>query len=403
MVSLQEALDSIAKLPAKQTVEIVALEQSVGRVCALEYVAKTDMPNFDNSAMDGYAVSLDDCGKAVTCKGAIYAGDNASYRLQSGTTYKIMTGAKLPKGCEAVVPVEEIAESGGVVTLPKTVKKLANMRFSGEDLKKDSVIVNKHKKITPYDIGVLASQGYSYVSVFKRVRVGVLSSGEELQPHYATLKSGQLFNSNAPTLESLCRDLGCDVTSSLVVKDSFDGLKEAFVNCLDCDIVITTGGASVGDRDFTKDALKALGAQAVFEKIDIKPGKPTSLYNVSGCYVLVLPGNPLAAMVNFELCGKALIKQVENSNEKYFLQIKSTVSKAFEKKGAKDTIVLGIYDGEGFEPLDLQLPGMVKPLQRANAFTIMAKEQKELTLGKEIKLFLLHSSVFTTKNQKITG
>jgi molybdopterin molybdotransferase len=314
-----------------------------------------------------------------------------------------MTGAKLPKGCEAVVPVEDVEENNGNVTLPLGVKKLANMRFSGEDLQKDSVIVDKNKKITPYDIGVLASQGYSYVSVFKRVRVGVLSSGEELQPHYATLKSGQLFNSNAPTLESLCRDLNCDVTSSLVVKDSFDGLKAAFANCLDCDVVVTTGGASVGDKDFTKDALKALGAKTVFEKIDIKPGKPTSLYNVKGCYVLVLPGNPLAAMVNFELCGKALIKQIENSKEKYFLQIKARVSKPFEKKGAKDTVVLGIFDGESFEALDLQLPGMVKPLQRANAFTLMQKEKKRLEADEDIKLFLLHSTLFSTKNQKILG
>ena len=392
MVTLQEALQKIYALKPTDSHEVVSLENALGRVCAKEYSAVFDMPRFDNSAMDGYAVKVADAQKAVTVSGSIYAGCEQNQSVQDGSCLKIMTGAKLPKGCEAVVPIENVVHQEDDIVLPKDLQKGANMRYSGEDIKANSVIVQSGKKITPYDIGALASQGQSYIDVYKNVRISVLSSGHELKPHYEQVSGSQLYNSNAPTLEVYGKLLGCDVVSSLVVDDSFEGLKKALQNCLDSDIIVTTGGASVGDKDYTKEAIFSLKAQVVFENIAIKPGKPTSLYKVANSYILVLPGNPLAAMVNFELVGKALIASLQNRKDRYFAPVSAVMAQPYQKRGTKDTIVLGNFDGKMFTPLKLQLPGMVAPLQLADAFIVLKDSSLTLDKGQSVAVLPLCSS-----------
>lgn len=401
MVTIEEAIEKIYNLSCTIVTEIVSLEQGLGRVCAKDYFAKFDMPRFDNSAMDGYAVKLADAGSEVQVSHELYAGQSVEFVLENAQAIKIMTGAKLPKGCEAVVPIEDVSIKGAYIKLPAKIKHKANMRFSGEDLQSQSIVVTKNTSINPYDIGALASQGYSYIEVFQKLQVSVLSSGSELKAHYESVTGAQLYNSNTPTIESFAKALNCQVHSLKAVDDSLEGMVASIQNCLHCDLIITTGGASVGEKDFTKEAIQTLGAQTVFEKIEIKPGKPTSLYKIKESYLLVLPGNPLAAMVNFELFGKALIWQLQKKLYKYHQPFMAKNKTPYQKKGDRDTIILGVYDGEFFVPLSLQLPGMVKPLTQANAFIVLAKNKESLQANEALKVMLLHSNFNTIEKKDI--
>ncbi|MGM0533002.1 MAG: gephyrin-like molybdotransferase Glp [Campylobacterota bacterium] len=394
MVSIKDALELIHSLDTTRFTKMVPLEDALHGVAAAQYSAAFAMPRFDNSAMDGYALKLEDAGKNVTCAEVVYAGDAKECRLHPGECIKIMTGARLPKGTEAVIPIENVDVANDTVRLPADIQRGANMRYMGEDIAKGECIVSKGSLLGPYDIGLLASQGISYVQIYQQLHVSVLSSGQELKSHYENVRGSQLYNSNAPSIEASAKQAGCRVSSVRSPGDDFDSLKAALQNCLASDLVVTTGGASVGDKDYTKEVLAALDARPVFEKVAIKPGKPTSLYTVGSKYVLMLPGNPLAAAVNFELFGKALIAHLQNKSATFPTPFTATLQESVEKKKGRDWLMLGGLDQNGFTPLSLQLPGMVKPLAQADAFIVVDAKVSRLDKGARVKVFLLHHTLF---------
>ena len=403
MVTLTQAIDSIGLLAPKKATQIVPLEQGLHRVCAKDYYAQFNMPRFDNSAMDGFAVRVDDAGKTVLVTAQINAGDSSDAILEQNEAIKIMTGARVPQKTQAIVPIEDVVYESekGVVHLPKKIKNAANIRRSGEDLKKNDRILSQYSMLRAYDIGVLASQGYSYIEVMQPLRVSILSSGHELKPHYEQIDAVQLYNSNAPTIEASAKSMGAEVVSSYIEQDSYEALQEAIKNAQGSDIIFTTGGASVGDKDFTKEVIKDLDAQTIFEKIEIKPGKPTSLYKIDSTYLLVLPGNPLAAMVNFEIVGKSLILRLQNQTNRYLQPISAKLACEYTQIIKRDTIVLGEFDGEYFTPLSLQLPGMVSPLQKANAYVVFAKGSQQLQRDKKVGVILLDRAFCSAEKKEI--
>lgn len=401
MVSLLEALEKIDSLEAQEYKEVIPVEQALDRVAAREYTAQFDLPRFDNSAMDGYAVKTADAGKTVRVSEVVYAGEDKDGAVQSGCAVKIMTGAVLPAGCEAVVPEEHVTAEGESITLPEGLKPQANMRFRGEDVAKGSVVLKRGAECGAYDIAMLTSQGISHITVYKRLKTAVFASGEELKPHYENVAGHQLYNSNSPTIAAMLEKLGCDVTYLNSAKDNKEALRAMVQNCLDAQLIVTTGGASVGDRDYTKEVLLDLGAKPVFEKIAIKPGKPTTLYMLGQSYVLVLPGNPLAAMVNFEVVGKALVKRLQHRTKRYFQPLYTKLATGYQKKPGRDTLVFGTFDGRAFTPLDKQLPGMVGPLQKAQALAVMEAQIEKLDCGEKIKIIPLQGESFSATKSDI--
>ncbi len=402
MVTIKDALELIHSLDTPCFTKMVPLEDALNGVAAAQYRAAFAMPRFDNSAMDGYAIKLDDAGQNVTCTEVVYAGDAKKCELHRGACIRIMTGARLPKGTEAVIPIENVDVENDTVRLPAKVQPEANMRFTGEDIAKGECIVSKGLLLGPYDIGLLASQGISYVQIYQQLHVSVLSSGQELKSHYENVCGSQLYNSNAPSIEAGAKQAGCRVSSVRSPGDDFNSLKAALQNCLASDLVVTTGGASVGDKDYTKEVLAALGARPLFEKVALKPGKPTSLYAVGSKYVLMLPGNPLAAAVNFELFGKVLIAHLQNKSATFPTPLTATLQESVEKKKGRDWLMLGKLDQDGFTPLSLQLPGMVKPLAQADAFMVVDSEVGSLNKGTRVQLFLLHHTLFGKQPRDIT-
>jgi len=251
------------------------LVDALGYVLAEDIVADHNSPDFPTSAMDGYAVSVADAGKKVICTEVIYAGDNPKMTLEKGSAIKIMTGAPIPQGCEAIVPIENVTVKNNTIHLPSDIKQNHFIRMAGEDIKKGTVFLSKGCMINAYSVASLASQGMSHVCVHRVIKVAIFGTGDELRPHYEHIESHQLYNSNSPMFLTRSRELGCNVRFIRASADTLDALEHAIRSTLDADIIITSGGVSVGDKDFTKEAFSNLGMKLLINKIDIKPGKPT--------------------------------------------------------------------------------------------------------------------------------
>ncbi len=377
-ISIKEALHIIDSIKPQRTNEIVCLEDAVGKIAAKSYEARINLPNFDNSAMDGFAIKLVDAGKKVRVAQTILASQEPTIPVQEGVAIKIMTGAKLPAGTEAVVPIEdvEILEDG--VVLPQKIKPQANMRFAGEDVQEGSPIISQGQLLGAYEIGLLASQGYSYIDVYKPIKVALFATGSELLMHYENLQTSHIYNSNTPSLFARAKELGCEVSFIGKIEDSKEALREAITNALDADLIVTSGGVSVGEADFTKEAFEQMGMKILFSKIDIKPGKPTTLGKIGDTYILNLPGNPLAAILNFELFGRFLINKISGRNDPYIKPIHTQLKEKLTNKPGRDTLIPGQFDGAYFHPLAKRAPGMVMPASLMDGFIIVGREVKEL-------------------------
>ena len=377
-VSINEALSLIQKADIELKHEMVCIENAVRKVSASSYKATLNLPIFDNSAMDGYAVKLSDAGERVKIVHTIYAGDKSDIELTKGKAIKIMTGAKIPEGTEAIVPIEDVEYEGEYILLPKSIKPASHIRKAGEDVAKGEPIIQQGDELNAYRIGLLASQGISHVSVYKRPKIAIFSTGHEIKMAHETLEEGQIYNSNTPSLYARCLELGCEVSFIGKVEDSLEAIKEAIGNAMDADLIVTSGGVSVGEADFTKDAFKELGMQTIFSKVDIKPGKPTTLGKIDDTFVLNLPGNPLAAILNFEIFGRFLINRLSGYNDPYIQPMKVSLAEPITHKPGRDSVIPGIYDGSTFKPLQKRNPGMVRPASLMNGFIILSKEAKEV-------------------------
>ena len=385
-VSIGEALEIIYSNVTAKSRHIVPIEEALGAVVAKDYVATFDLPRFDNSAMDGYAVKVADAGKEVSIKEVTYAGDVAEESFVEGEVVKIMTGAPTPNGCEAIVAIEMVEKTPNGIILPSDIKMNNFIRFKGEDIKRGETFLSAQTKVTAYTLALLASQGITHIEVYRKPKVVVFSTGDELKAHYERIEQHQLYNSNAPMFVARAKELGCDVSYIASSGDTIEALKEAVQNAQDADLIITSGGVSVGDKDFTKEAFLELGLESYFTGIDIKPGRPTHFGKLDSCFVVNLPGNPLASMVNFEMFVKPIMAKLSGSSAFYHGLITTKMRSEHRLRAGKSTVILGEWDGESFLPINHQKPGMVSPLQMADGFIVTSKEIDHLAKGQEVKM-----------------
>ncbi len=386
LLSIVEALDCIEQHIAPLQNEIIPIESAVGRIVAQSYYATFDLPRFDNSAMDGYAVKVSNSGCSVVVSDVIYAGDIPKISLQSGCAIKIMTGAPIPKECEAVVSIEEVTQEGEYIKLPKGIKEGNFIRKAGEDIAKGSCYLERGEEIRPYTIASLASQGVTHVVVVRKIKVAIFGTGDELCLHFEKIAPHQLYNSNSPMFLARAFALGCDTRLIQTAVDTLDALKSSILSTLDVDIVVTSGGVSVGDKDFTKQAFEELGMQTLFDGVDIKPGRPTVVGKIGDTTVINLPGNPLAAMVNFELFVRAVIRKMSGRKERFHGTITTKLKQEVRLKGGKTTALLGSFDGDSFVLLRNQKPGMVLPMQKADGMILISSEVSYLPEGEVVKM-----------------
>ncbi len=399
MVNIDEALDIIYKRVGQKSRDIVPIEDSIGKIVAKEYRASFDLPRFDNSAMDGYAVKLVDANRSVRVVDTIYAGDTPERELRDGEAIKIMTGAPIPKGSEAIVPIEDTKSlTKDTIILPPNIKKDTMIRWRGEDIKSGEIFLEANRRVTGYTLALLASQGISHIEVFREPKVVIFSTGEELKAHYEKIEKHQLYNSNAPMFYARAKELGADVSYISSSGDNLEELKESVKEALDADLILTSGGVSVGDKDFTIDAFRELGMEILFSKVDIKPGKPTTFGRIDNSFIVNLPGNPLASMVNFEMFVKPIILKLSGTLEFYHKTITTKIRENYSFRGGRYSVILGEWNGDTFIPIKNQKPGMVSPLDRADGMVIATPNINSFSKNQIVKMIPIKFNLGSSKN-----
>jgi molybdopterin molybdotransferase len=302
MPSFEEARAIILESVTALGSEPVPLLDAVGRVLAAELVAPWDLPRWDNSAMDGFAVRSDDCapGRRLAVTGYIPAGSVASEVVAPGAAARILTGAPLPAGADAIVPVEETDERDGTVLPREPVRAGAHVRRRGEDLREGEVILRRGAVIGPSEVSILASFAQLSVPVVRRVRVAILSTGDELVEPGAPLGPGKIHDSNGLAVAAAVKLIGGEPINLGIAKDDRASLRALIAEGLEADALVTTAGVSMGDRDLVREVLEELSVRQVFWKVDIKPGRPTAFARHGTKPVFSLPGNPVSTLLTFE-------------------------------------------------------------------------------------------------------
>jgi len=302
MHSLEQARAAILARLEPMAAESVLLAQSAGRVLAADVAAAVDLPRFDNSAMDGYAVIAAEAGMGaqLQCVGEVPAGSPFENALQSGQCLRIFTGSPLPVGANAVVMQEDTRVEADRVEITEGVKPFEHIRLRGEDVKEGEPVGRAGEVMHAGRLQLLGAAGVARVEVYRRPIVGVLATGNELREPGEALGEGGIHESNRLALAELIRETGAEARVYPLVNDTLDATKAALRQAFDeCDAVVTSGGVSVGDHDFVKPALEALGGELDFWKVRIKPGKPFVYGRLRGKPLFGVPGNPVSAMVTF--------------------------------------------------------------------------------------------------------
>lgn len=337
MVTFYEAFERI-KEAAKPLgrVEFVSLDGALRRVLANDIRAFCDSPEAPTSAMDGYAIKSADLGSDIRVCGKIQAGDSEIYNIKSGETYKIFTGALLPDGADTVVMVEQCTEENGLLKIEGAPKQGDHVRQIGSSYQKGEILLEKGTKITPIEISLLASLGISEVAVVGYPRVGVISFGEELLGlGEIKTKASEIYSANNYAIKAYLQELGIEAVNLGITKDSYEASKKSILDALQSfDVVVTTGGMSMGDFDFIKEILKEIDAQEVFKGVKMKPGKPVGIYQKDDRFVIGLPGYPNSAFVTFSIFGRALLGRLYGV-EIGFKTIKAVLRDDIVKKGER--------------------------------------------------------------------
>ncbi len=295
--------------------ETISLGKALGRVLAKDVSAKRDQPPFAASAMDGYAVRFDDVATLPTSLkifGASNAGHAFKGAVKPGTAVRILTGAPVPSGADTVVIQENTERSGSDLRIYNPTPTGKNIRRAGLDFAKGQVLVKAGTRLAARDIGLLAAGNAASVTVRKAPRVVLFTTGDELVLPGRRARPDQIFSSNSHALEAMARLLGCDVVNLGIVKDSLVATKAAIRRGLGADVLMTTGGASVGDHDYVQEAFKACGVKIGFWKVALRPGKPFMYGRKGKTHVMGLPGNPVSALVTARLFFTPLIKALQS-------------------------------------------------------------------------------------------
>ena len=340
LLSADEALEFLLDAStATEKKESVSLDNSLSRILASDIHSTINVPGFDNSAMDGYAIALNDNqllqkNLSFDIVDRIPAGSTGN-ELSKGCAARIFTGAPIPKGANTVIMQEEceVSEDESQITITRAIKLNENIRPTGNDILEDDVILCSGKQIQPQDISLASSVGVGELTVYKKIKVGVFFTGDELVEPGIPLSSGQIYNSNRYALVALLEQVGCEVINLGNIEDKFSATCDALESLeSQCDLIMTTGGVSVGEEDHVKPAVESLGEINLW-KIRMKPGKPLAYGKVKQTPFIGLPGNPVSSFVTFCIFSLPFIKKMQGNNNYQSKIIK--VKANFECKRSK--------------------------------------------------------------------
>jgi molybdopterin molybdotransferase len=389
-------------------IEKVALRSALDRVLAADIVSPINVPAHDNSAMDGYAVrSADlapDAPSVLRIVGTAYAGRRHDGPVGSGECVRIMTGAVMPEECNTVVPQEFTRNaSAASVEIPAgAVKAGDNRRFRGEDLAAGKAALVRGKILRPADIGLLASLGIAEIPVQRRLRVAFFSTGDELRSIGELLDEGCVYDSNRYTLHGMLTRLGCELLDMGVVKDDPASLEAAFrTACENADAVITSGGVSVGEADYTRRMMAQLG-DVTFWKIGMRPGRPMAFGQIASngksAYLFGLPGNPVAVMVTFYFFARDALLRMMGADAQPLPLMRAISQGAIRKKPGRTEYQRGILslDAQGRQQVRItgaQGSGILRSMSKANCMVVLGHEQGNVNAGDDVEVLLFEGLV----------
>ena len=363
-------LNAVRPLPARKASILSALNRFAGE----DYVARLPLPAFDNSAMDGYAVIAGQCKKGARLRvtGEQPAGIDRKLQVTDGSAIRIFTGAPMPTGADAVVMQEDVTREGDEIVLNCDVETDEFVRTRGCDLGEGQRILNKGERITEAKLALLASQGIAEVSVGGEVRAAIISTGDELSQPGDELQPGQIYDSNSVLLEALVNRSGATVSSTSRCSDRAESLRKEFQAASKNEILIVTGGVSVGERDLVQATLQTLGAKIDIWRVALKPGKPFLFGHLGGCFVFGLPGNPVSAFVTFlQFVRPAILKMMGARDvDLKKLPAKLTVDQSNESDRAH--YLRGKLENGSFTPVGRQESHALFGLSQSNALLRIA-------------------------------
>jgi len=390
--------DAIARMQSAITpinaTETVGLQAALDRVLAEDIYSTVNIPGHDNSAMDGYALQYADAslGKPLRLIGTALAGHPFSGEIRAGECVRIMTGAVVPKGADAVIMQEQVKVIDDEIHVQRIPKAGDNIRRAGEDIAINALVLEQGKRISPLDIGLLASLGVSHLKVFARVRVAVLSTGDELKPLGQPLQAGELYDSNRQTLIALLARLNITIIDCGLIADDPQKIGDAFQSAIaQADVVISSGGVSVGDADYTKPVLESLG-HINFWKVAMKPGKPFAFGSFAStdkpCWFFGLPGNPVSAVVTYHQLVLPMIRHLAGEQVEPVLALKITTQATLKKQPGRADFQRGLLRhiaGENqVTTTGNQSSGILSSLAHANCYIALEQERGPVNQGEPV-------------------
>jgi len=400
MISVEKALETILANFRPLGLEKINILKTGGRVMGEDIYAPRNIPSANNSAMDGYAVRHMDTRGATKNKPLLLkivedipAGKVAQKKINKGEAARIMTGAVIPEGADAVIRQEDTQKEGRTVIIYTAAKKAENIRFAGEDVHKGELVVKKGTSLRPADIGMLAALGKAFVSVYQQPRVAIMSTGDELVDIETDPPPGKIVNSNSYSLTAQVLACGAIPVMLGISKDKKSDLEETFKTALHADLIISSGGVSVGDFDFVKNVMGEIGNAMHFWQVAMRPGKPLAFGAIENVPLFGLPGNPVSAMVSFEQFVRPSLLKMMGHTKIFRQTIKAVCTDEFQKQAGFRHFIRAIVKKEKNKYIATttgdQGSGILKSMVTANALIVM---------GTEVTVQLLDDSLFQSES-----
>ena len=408
LIDHPEAIRLVLENTPRLPVACVPLVEARELALSEDIRARFDSPPFDNSAVDGYAVRSADAevGRIFKVVDEAPAGRPAQKEVGEGEAIKIFTGGVVPRGADAVVMVENTSGWGEEFELKKAAEANQNLRATGEDVREGDLILRAGTEVGAPEIALAATQGYGELSVYRKPKVVILSTGSELvEPGTRALSPGEIFDSNSFALLAQALEAGADASRMVAASDDADALRAAMEQALtSADVVVTSGGVSVGQRDLVKSTLLELGVEQVFWGVKLKPGKPVFFGTRGDARFFGLPGNPVSAMVCFELFVRPALMEMMGREDKRRPRIgvyfDEDVENRFGRMHAMRVNLTGTEKGWRAESVGAQGSGLVSSLTKADALALIGPESEGVRAGELVEAIVLREEVVLAGQQK---
>nr|WP_113867417.1 molybdopterin molybdotransferase MoeA [Brenneria salicis]NMN91993.1 molybdopterin molybdochelatase [Brenneria salicis ATCC 15712 = DSM 30166]RBP61300.1 molybdopterin molybdochelatase [Brenneria salicis ATCC 15712 = DSM 30166]RLM30302.1 molybdopterin molybdotransferase [Brenneria salicis ATCC 15712 = DSM 30166] len=395
LLSLEQALEKMfSQVSLIPETENVSLYDAAGRITASPITSPINVPSFANAAMDGYAVRCADLSAStpLPVAGKAFAGAPFNGEWPMSACIRIMTGAPIPKGADAVIMQEQAEVSDAGVSFPQHVKPGQNIRLPSEDIRAGAVVLPAGKKLSVAELPLLASLGLARIDVYRRLKVAIFSTGDELQPVGTTLQAGQIYDTNRFAVRLMLEQIGCEVNDLGIIADDPDALRHAFHRAdRSADLVISSGGVSVGEADYTRQMLSELG-DIHFWKLAIKPGKPFAFGKLQQAWFCGLPGNPVSAVLTFyQLVQPLLARLAGHTDWRLPARLRVKTTSALKKSPGRMDFQRGIFSRNAQGELEVRSTGhqgshVFSSFSLANCFIVLEAERDHVAAGEWVEI-----------------